>query len=285
MAAHEKYADALAHAAADSAVYEDSLYRAGDALYRQAATVDGVDTARFVDLSAQAEILMKQYLSRPARASVDPEAVKRRMVAQWRTKDYAAMQREAAWFQTDEGSLDGEAKAYCGIALFKASEDLVSERARSDQAETMKSTGRNILMECAKDESVRNTRQMVEGYYYLGDYASQKDAAIKNLELVKSTDALARAEMMIYAGIALIYQKPQDTEGALKYLDGALAEYDKDPATVGLCAATAARWAFIVMRDHQDAVGMQKYHDKLLTMPDCRSKKRTIDEYRRILNR
>ncbi len=283
-AAHEKYADALAHAAAESAVYENSLYRAGDALYRQAAAVDGMDTARFIDLSAQAEILMKQYLNLPARASVDPEAVKRRMVAQWRTKDYAAMQREAAWFQTDEGSLDGEAKAYCGIALFWAAEDSAHlDGGAADQVAALKAAGRKILMECVRDEKLRMSPRMVPGYYCLGDYAAQRDVALKNLATLDASDADNRAEMMIYAGVGFAYQKPPDNETALKYFASVLDEYDKNPAAVRKMSVTAVHWGVGLSLAQKDEARARAFMKRLPALPESALKKKLVSDSERMM--
>ncbi len=284
-AAHEKYADALAHAAAESAVYENSLYRAGDALYRQAAAVDGMDTARFIDLSAQAEILMKQYLNLPARASVDPEAVKRRMVAQWRTKDYAAMQREAAWFQTDEGSLDGEAKAYCGIALFWAAEDSAHlDGGAADQVAALKAAGRAILTECLKDKTLRESRQMVEGYYLLGDYAVLKDAALRQLAKAAADDAETRIEMMKYTGIALYYARPSEPTGALKYFEEVMVEYDKNPKTLGRISVNAVYWGVTISLEQKDETRARAFIKRLPALPACVMKESLMASYQYLLD-
>ncbi len=206
------------------------------------------------------------------------------MVAQWRTKDYAAMQREAAWFQTDEGSLDGEAKAYCGIALFWAAEDSAHlDGGAADQVAALKAAGRAILTECLKDKTLRESRQMVEGYYLLGDYAALKDAALRQLAKAAADDAEARADMMKFAGIALCYGQPADPAGALEQFEGVLAEYDKNPAAVGRMAVTAVSWGVTISLEQKDETRARAFMKRLPALPACATKDRLLTDYKNLL--
>lgn len=126
---------------------------------------------------------------------------------------------------------------------------------------------------------------MVEGYYYLGDYASQKDSAIKNLDRVKADDALARAEMMIYAGIAFYYQQLPDATEALKYFDKALQECDKAPEAVGATAVNAIYWSVWISLEQNDEERARKFMSRLQSQPNCSMKNMLMTNYNYLLDK
>lgn len=321
-AAQQKYLDAMAHASKDSDVYDWSCFRAGEALYREAAPHWEINPALNAQLKARGRQYMQEYIGLPSKDRLYPANVKRRMTAYTRLGQLDLMELEAARYLSERGDYNKD--VYMQI-MSLLSTNRSMKQSPDDQIALMAFEDMRLHQQDFSDNNAKaySGITMLKSAKYFEEHGSPKERVdqIRALGRKFLLDALkddsikpsVRLSAYYFLGdwVAMkaevdkqLQATPEpdpadraellklagvalryqgDITGALAYFDRTIVECERNPAVVGHRGVTAAYWGICIKLEQKDEAGARQYLIKMGTLPDSEFKTKLMNEYRYLL--